>query len=163
MNTSLRRIMETIDRDFVVEDNTTASVDGYETPKAFGDEPDDVDGDTYTEEVPDTDLYFKAMDEMFSRVNRLIDLKVNKKQIQELTYNDFKSDNTKTDRQKINLNIKEMNRMLREVEQMISHAAKLKSESGADSNVFWKGTLDRFTKINEKLIRLSGKIREMHS
>jgi hypothetical protein len=52
---------------------------------------------------------------------------------------------------------------LREVEQMINHAGKLKMESGADQTVFWKGTLGNFQKIKERLNRLSNKIVEMNS
>lgn len=135
------------------EDNTSSTVPGYETPNAFG-EQGPVDDGAYVIKSKDTDKFFKALGEMYDR-------EVNK--INELSYDQFRHDDSKTDRQKINLNIKEINRMLSEVERMITHASKLKTENGADSGVFWKGTVDRFTKINEKLLRLSTKIREMNA
>ena len=142
-----------IQSDTIEEDNVSSAVPSYETPNAFGDD-NSVDDGVYTVKSNKTNRFFKELGEMYQR-------EVNK--INELSYDQFKTDNSKTDRQKINLNIKEINRMLSEVERMITHASKLKTESGADSGVFWKGTVDRFTKINEKMLRLSNKIREMNA
>lgn len=172
MTSSLKYILESIDARFgklpevddpddelLDEDNTTASIEGFDTPEAFGKKKHKSDG-SYSEPVPDTHNFYKKIAESIAAV----DFEVNKnKNISELAYPDFKSDDTKTDRQKINLNIKEINRKLSEVEQMITHAGKLKMETGADNTVFWKGTVERFSKINEKLLRLSNKIREMNS
>lgn len=80
----------------------------------------------------------------------------------EINYNDYRNDNSKSNRQKINTNIKNINSMLREVEQLINHAGRLKTESGADQSVFWKGTSTQFLKIKERLNRLSSKILEIH-
>lgn len=150
----LDEVIDSIDS--LEEDNTTSAVEGFDTPYAFGKKKQGKDS-VYSKNVPETHRFYKQIGEAIDK------LKVNKKIIQELNYFDFKSDDTKSDRQKINLNIKEINKMLSEVERMINHAGKLKQESGADQTVFWKGTVDRFTKINEKLIRLSNKIREMNS
>ena len=100
---------------------------------------------SYSETVHPSEHYFKKIE---STIN-------------ELSYGDFKGDDTKNEKQKINSNLIEMNRKLREVEQMINHASKLKTESGSDSGVFWKGTLGSFVKIKERLNRLSQKIVEM--
>lgn len=81
---------------------------------------------------------------------------------QEANYNDFKNDPNTNPKQKINSHILEINKRLREVEQMITHASKLKTETGADQSVFWKGTLGSFKKIDERLLRLSSKIRELN-
>lgn len=171
MTSSLKYILESIDARFgklleveddddemLDEDNTTASIEGFDTPEAFGKKKHKSDG-AYSEPVPETHNFYKKIAESIAAV----DSEVNKKNIFELAYPDFKSDDTKTDRQKINLNIKEINRKLSEVEQMITHAGKLKIEIGVDNTVFWKGTVERFSKINEKLLRLSNKIREMNS
>lgn len=174
MTSSMQTILESISRDFKIpvdedideacdtdeldEENTSSSVEGYSTPYAFGKKERPVDDEAYSKKVPKTDFY-KKMAESIDRIDR----QVNKKIVSELNYNDYKSDQSNTERQKINLNIKEINRQLMEVERMITHAYKLKTESGADNGVFWKGTLGRFQKINEKLLRISGKIREMNS
>lgn len=169
----MRTILESLSKNFNIvseddefddisldEDNVSSSVGEYSTPKAFSKKESDKPADNvYSKTVPETHNFYKKMGESISR----IDSQVNTKKLQELNYNDFKSDSSNTERQKINLNIKEINRQLHEVERMINHASKLKMESGADNSVFWKGTLGRFQKINEKLLRISGKIREMNS
>ena len=159
----MKEILESLKKRFtdeeLEEDNTSASVDGYSTPFAFSKKEKKVADSVYSETVPETHRFYKKMAEAIKK----IDAKVNRKKIQEINYNDFKSDESSTERQKINLNIKEINRQLHEVERMINHAARLKTESGANNSVFWKGTLGRFQKINEKLLRISSKIREMNS
>jgi hypothetical protein len=81
----------------------------------------------------------------------------------EVTYSDYKNDNNSSTRQKINNHINEINKRLREVEQMITHASKLKTESGSDQRVFWKGTVSKFQQIDQRLTRLSTKIREINT
>jgi len=156
MNSSLKAIIEQLNERFspIDEDNTTSNLDGGEgqpqTPYAFNKkvvEPED-DG-AYTEPINLTDRFFKQIDDIYTRVS-------------EINYKDFKRDDSKTERTKINEHIIQINAKLREVEQMINHASRLKVESGADQTVFWKGTLRNFTKINERLLRLSNKIREMN-
>ena len=172
MTSSLKYILESIDARFgklpevddpddelLDEDNTTASIEGFDTPEAFGKKKHKADG-AYSEPVPETHNFYKKIAESIAAV----DFEVNKnKNISELAYPDFKSDDTKTDRQKINLNIKEINRKLSEVEQMIRHSQKFKNEIGADSGVFYKDTFNRFQKISERLMRISSKIREFNT
>jgi tetrahydromethanopterin S-methyltransferase subunit G len=99
--------------------------------------------------------YDNKLDEM---MNRLIGMNLT-----EAKYSDFKNDQSNPTKVKINKHINEIDKRLREVEQMITHAAKLKLESGADQTVFWKGTLGNFQKIDQRLNRLSNKIREMNT
>jgi len=143
MNTSIRNLIERLDNEYPLEeDNTTAAIPPVDTPNAFRKKEKDWEDETHPSEH-----YFKKIE---STIN-------------ELSYGDFKGDDTKNEKQKINSNLIEMNRKLREVEQMINHASKLKTESGSDSSVFWKGTLGSFVKIKERLNRLSQKIVEMNS
>lgn len=145
------------DNDALEEENTSDNVGAFDTPNAFGAKKRKKDS-VYSEYVPETHNFYKKIAES------IIESEVsNKNLLNELSYPAFKADDTKTERQKINLNIQEINRKLSEVERMINHASKLKMETGADNSVFWKGTIAGFTKINEKLIRLSGKIREMNA
>lgn len=144
------------DEEVLDEDNTSSSVEGYDTPYAFGSSNKKKDA-VYSKRVPKTNRFYVKMGESIDR----IDKQINQLSLSELNYPDFKSDQSRTDRQKINLNIKLINARLSEVEQMINHAGKLKLETGSDNTVFWRGTVDRFSRINEKLSRLSNKIREM--
>lgn len=164
MNSSLLSILENLDTSYkspIEEDNTTSNLDGGEgqpqTPYAFSKEVEEPDDAAYSISVEDTDRFYKKIEDIYYRIND----KVNS--INEVRYSDYASDDTQTGRQKINNHVLEINRKLREVEQMINHASRFKSESGADQGVFWKKTIGSFVKIKERLNRLSNKIVEMGS
>lgn len=140
----------------VLEDvNTTSNLDGGQgqpqTPYAFSKKVQNPEDVAYSNDVEHTNRFFKQINDVY------------KNAILELNYRDYKRDDTRTEKEKINSNIVEINRKLKEVEQMINHASRLKMESGSDQGIFWKGTLANFTKINERLIRLSSKIREFNT
>lgn len=143
MTQSLKTVFEQFDLE---EDNTTSNIEPLDTPFAFRKkERKTFDDEVYSDKVHSTERFFKKIDEVIS----------------EISYSDFKSDGTKNEKQKINDNIISMNRKLREVEQMINHASKLKNETGKDQTVFWKGTLNSFIKIKERLNRLTTKLIEI--
>lgn len=64
--------------------------------------------------------------------------------ITETRYSDYKNDTTATTKQKINNNITEVNRLLLQVENLITHAKRLKTETSSDQKVFYKKTFSRF-------------------
>jgi HD superfamily phosphohydrolase len=139
-----------LEEDPLSEDNSGNSGGEYMTPNAFSKKVKDPDDVSYSKKVETTDRFFKKIEETIQRLD-------------EGNYNDYKNDDTKSERQKINGNIIEINRKLREVEQMISHASKLKTESGAGADIYWKATGRSFLKIKERLVRLSNKIVEISS
>jgi len=145
MNSSIKRLIEQIDHDNIEEDNVSSNIPPVDTPYAFGKKVKDPDDVSYSEPVEATERFFKKMQET----------------IAELNYKDFKKDDTKNEKQKINNSILEINKKLREVEQMVNHAARLKIETGQDESVFWKGTARSFVKIKERLNRLTNKIVEV--
>lgn len=140
---SVMNLGETIKK--IDEDNTTGSGEAFETPFAFGKKVKRPNDASYSKEVDETHNFFKKFE---SKIN-------------EIAYNDYKKDETRNEKQKINANIIEMNKKLREVEQMINHASKLKLETGQDQGVFWKGTINSFVKIKERLNRLTNKLVEI--
>ena len=83
------------------------------------------------------------------------------KEIFGLNYKDFKKDESKNSRQKVNGCIKEINKKLFEVERIIGRASKLKTEDGVSSDNYWKSTKPRMSKIAERLIKVSHKLREL--
>lgn len=140
---SVMNLSETIKK--IDEDNTTGSGEAYESPFAFGKKvkkPNDV---SYSKEVENEHRFFKKFEQ----------------KINEIAYKDFKKDDSRNEKQKINSNIIEINKKLREVEQMINHASRLKLETGQDQGVFWKGTINSFVKIKERLNRLTTKLVEI--
>ena len=80
-----------------------------------------------------------------------------------LNYPSFKKDDTKNSRQKVNGAIKEINKRLFEIDRIISRASKLKKEDGVGRDSYWKSTGPRMTKIAERLIKVSQKLRELAS
>lgn len=81
--------------------------------------------------------------------------------VNEITYADFKSDQTISFKEKINNSIKEVNSQLRVLEGVVRRASKLKLEMDLDQRVFYKNTFTRFGQIQERLQKLSNNIREL--
>ena len=124
------------------------------TPNAFRKKAKIRTSNSYDIPVEETNTWFVAMEDIYKK---------SQKRILELNYNDYVADDSTTPRQKINSSIKEINKRLSEVEQMIRHSQKFKNEIGADSGVFYKDTINRFQKISERLMRISSKIREFNT
>lgn len=80
----------------------------------------------------------------------------------EVTYKDFATDQTSSTKQKVNGAIRKINSTLYELERLVSHASKLKTEAGLSQDAFWKSTNSYFGKISERLLRISNKVREFN-
>ena len=80
-----------------------------------------------------------------------------------LNYPSFKKDETRNSKQKVNGAIKEINKRLFEIDRIINRASKLKKEAGVGRDSYWKSTGPRMTKIAERLIKVSQKLRELAS
>jgi hypothetical protein len=78
-----------------------------------------------------------------------------------VSYREYKKDESATPSQKVNKSIMEVNRMLAEIERVVAHNLKLKNESGVNSGQFWKSTGARFSKINERIVRISNRLKEL--
>ena len=168
MNSSLKDLLDRLhetyhipeeydcnDSEQLEEENVSSNVIGPDTPFAFSKDVEDPRDVSYSEPVVES--FYQKMDDIYNRIQKKV------RNLNELNYNDYKQDNTRTERQKINSNIIEINKKLREVEVMLNHASKLKLETGSNQTVFWKGTLGNFLKIKERLTRLSNKITEINS
>jgi hypothetical protein len=81
--------------------------------------------------------------------------------LNEVSYREYKKDPTSTPQQKVNRGIQEVNKMLAEMEKIVANNLRLKQEMGVDSSHFWKATSKRFAKINERMIRVSNRLREL--
>ena len=137
------------DEDSELEEmNVTGNLDGGEgppkTPYAFGDMDD---------EDVEKAVYKKVKQEsMFMKMS---------KQLHEVSYRDYKKDPTSTPQQKVNRGIMEVNKMLAEMEKIVHNNLRLKTEMGVQSNHFWQTTGKRFLKINERMIRIANKLKEL--
>jgi hypothetical protein len=78
-----------------------------------------------------------------------------------VSYRDYKRDETASPSQKVNKGIQEVNAMLAEIEKIVHNNLRLKTEMGVNSNQFWKKTSGRISKINERIVRISNKLKEL--
>tara|TARA_B100001094_G_scaffold53050_1_gene48575 strand:+ start:17202 stop:17708 length:507 start_codon:yes stop_codon:yes gene_type:complete len=84
-----------------------------------------------------------------------------KKAMNELTYNDYKSDPSSTPKAKVNTAIKEINRKLFEIERIVKQNNKLKTEMGVSSDNYWKSSKTRIGKIGERILRIGRQLKEL--
>lgn len=78
-----------------------------------------------------------------------------------VSYREYKKDPKASPQQKVNKGIAEINSMLAEIERMVQNNVRLKQEMGVNSSHFWKATGKRFAKINERMTRISNRLREL--
>ncbi len=139
----------------IVEDNTTAAVAGFDSPRIFRRLRDnEVERDGY-KIVPKTNKHFKPMNENKSLYKKMMH------NLNEIAYRDYKADESSSASQKINKSIMEINRKLVEVANIIKLNSKLKTESGFTSDGYWKRAQAGFGKISERLNVISAKIKEL--
>tara|TARA_R110000868_G_scaffold354932_3_gene616178 strand:- start:632 stop:1330 length:699 start_codon:yes stop_codon:yes gene_type:complete len=131
------------------EGSTTAGAPGFNTPKAFtGDE--EGDGTTNLKRITRATGYeIKAK----KTRNHSIDL-------HEVSYRDFKKDESRSTVKKVNESIIEINRRLREINRLLSHSSKLKTESSLDDSVLWKKTNEALLKISDRMTEIASKTRK---
>lgn len=149
---------ETYD-DEIEEANVTGNLDGgagpVKTPHAFStkSEPSGSHIEVFDFKTSKTSKnQFEAMD-MFER-------KIEEK-INELTYRQYKKDDTISPSKKVNVAIKDINRKLYELEILVNQNYKLKNEMDVDGKTYWKSTRERFSKISERMMKISNKLRDL--
>ena len=120
----------------VDEMNTTANVQGYDSPNAFVKR-----GDEKTNAKKQADLTGYSV----VKENRWLELK--------------KEDSSATS--KIGKGISNINKQLAEMERFLNWYGKLKAENGVSNEHFWKRTNSNIYKIKERLIKLEQHIRKI--
>lgn len=155
---------ETLEQEEEIDEaNVTGNMDGGagppKTPHAFAKSKDEDDLDTDHIEVlgykkakkSKLNTESKAMKELEDKLEQLI----------EATYKDYKNDDSMKAHQKVNKSIKEINRMMWEVEKIVNQNTKLKSEMGVSNQQYWKSTQTRFGKISERMLKVARKLKEL--
>ena len=105
-----------------------------------------------------------AIESAIERIEELVELTIDEmlsNLIESVSYREFKQDPTCSPQQKVNKGIAEVSKMLREMEKIVTNNLKLKNEMGVKSDHFWKSTGNRFAKINERMTRISNKLKEL--
>jgi len=122
----------------MAEMSVTGAGEAYDTPKAFKSKEDDDD---------------EVNESAFMRIAR-------QSFLTETRYTDYKRDNTMSSKRKVNKAVFEINSKLHKIEQIINQNIRLKTEDGVDSTAYWKSTRGNLSKISQKMIRISEKIRK---
>jgi hypothetical protein len=152
------KFIESIDDD-IEEANVTGNLDGgagpVKTPHAFStkSEPSGSHIEVFDfKSAKKTKNNFEAI----NKFEKKIEEKIN-----ELTYRQYKKDDTASPSKKVNIAIKDINRKLYELEILVNQNYKLKSEMGVDGKSYWKSTRERFSRISERMMKISNKLRDI--
>jgi len=152
-----------IEEEDIDEANVTGNMDGGagppKTPNAFAKSKDEDDLDTDHIEVLGYKKAKKSKINTESKTMKKLEDKLER--IIEATYRDYKNDDSMKAHQKVNKSIKEINRMMYEVEKIVNQNTKLKSEMGVSNEQYWKSTQKRFTKISERMLKVARNLKEL--
>lgn len=160
----MRSFLKEIEDKFeeIEEANVTANLDGgagpIKTPNAFSksNDEDELDDDHievlgYTKSKK-SNINTKKLESL----EKKLESKIN-----EISYKEYKSDDSRKDYQKVNDSIKKINRMMFEMERIINQSAKLKNEAGVHNGQYWKSTQNRFGKISERMLKVARTLKEL--
>lgn len=154
---------ETLQEEDIDEANVTGNMDGgagpIKTPNAFAKSKDEDDLDTDHIEVLGYKKAKKSKINTESKTMKKLEDKLER--IIEATYRDYKKDDSMKAHQKVNQSIKEINRMMYEVEKIVNQNTKLKSEMGVSNEQYWQSTQKRFSKISERMLKVARNLKEL--
>ena len=144
------------------EMSVTGNLDGGEgppkTPYAFHDMEDDKKGSGKKKQKSNSENstgYEMVNDSIYKKMMNQLE------NLNEISYREYKKDPTSTPQQKVNRGIIEINKMLGEIEKIVNNNLRLKTETGVQSGHFWKTTGKRFAKINERMLRVAHRLKEL--
>ena len=144
LNKKLKELEDKLKDEELDEANTTADAGGeYNTKYAFG-----------KKKKKDIEVggYKKVKESKFMTLAKAT-------LMNEISYKEYKKDESATSKQKVNRAIKEINSKLYKIEHIVNQNIKLKSESGVDESKYWKSTRSNLAKISEKMNRISNRLR----
>jgi len=151
----LRKFIREVIRKELDEITTTASVGSYLTPHAFAGKS--LINRKKIKAVAEK-LGWKLTKRGKEALNRKVDEIINEGTSK---YYLFRNDQEKTARQKIGLSIREAKKLLGRVDAQLKILSKYKNEFGYSSSNYWKRTLKDIYKIEERLVKISHKLREL--
>jgi len=151
----LRKFIREVIRKELDEITTSASVGGYLTPHAFA-------GKSLINRKKIKAVAEKLGWKLTKRGKEALNQKVDEIMNEGTSkYYAFRSDQEKTSRQKIGLSIREAKKALGRVDAQLKILSRYKNEFGYSSSNYWKRTLKDIYKIEERLVKISHKLREL--
>jgi len=138
----IRKMVEDVMNEMKVQEaSTTANAPGYQTPNAFAGK----------------DPRSTAKRKKIAAQGGLSPVR----ETQFPSYTEMKKNEELTPRQKFGIAVREVRNNIRAIEEYLDDSIKLKTENGVTSNDYWKRTHGHLAKVNEDMLRLMGKIREL--
>ena len=133
----IKEIIRKVVRERMIDEmNVTGNVQGYGTPHAFSGK----DGEKKKAKKQSDLTGYTVVNE-----NRWLDLK----------------NEESTAQAKIGRGISNINKQLKEMERFLNWYGKIKNESGVDNKSYWKRTNSHIYSIQERLLKLDQKIRQI--
>ena len=133
-------LQDGVEEEELEEASNTGGVAGYQTPNAFS----PADEDTITQGG-----YSKVHEAMDRKYERLIE-----------SYRQFsRGDKKMTPENKVKRTIQEVSKKLKEIEILVNHTNKLKTESGMSRKEYGPRTEKALNKISKKLIKIAERVR----
>ena len=151
----LRKLIREVIRKELGEITTAANVGGYLTPRAFAGKS--LISRKKIRAVAEK-LGWKLTKRGKEALNRKVDEIINEGTSK---YYMFRNDQDKTARQKIGLSIREVKKALGRVDAQLKILSKYKNEFGYSASSYWKRTLKDIYRIEERLTKISHKLREL--
>jgi|GEM_PF-4409119 hypothetical protein len=150
-----RELIREVIRRELDEMTATGAVAGFETPHAFA-------GKSAKNKKRIKDIAEKLGWKLTARGKEALNRKVDE-MISEGTskYYKFRNDQEKTARQKIGLSIREAKKALGFVNAQLKILSRYKNEFGYTAESYWKRTLKDIYKIEERITKISQKLREL--
>jgi hypothetical protein len=141
--------------DEVAEGTTSAAVPGYDSKFAFAKTTDTsaMEKLGYTKSKK-TNTLFKPMESVYHQM-------ASSMWLTEISYSDYKSDNSISDKKKINTAINEINSQLFRIERFMNQNRKLKTELNIAEDQYWKSTAKKIIKMHERIKQIQHHLREM--
>ena len=153
---NLRAVIKTLLQELeeeskISEVNTTANIDGYQTPHAFSGK----DEDEHAEHIKSKAEVFDYKSTENKKGNTI---KINEGRS---LFHLFRDHPDFSPEQKVGVAVREINKLMTEVEKLLKVSARYKAEANVNSSKMWKTTNRFLLKIDEKIKRISHKIKEM--
>jgi len=170
MNSKIIKEIRNLISEVLDEMTSTGDVAGYNSAYAFtnstskmGDYFKKQGYDVVDKDVTNNDNSNKNKNRKNNNsISNLVTKVISNMNLSEVNYKQFKTDNSQTNKQKINISIKQINSDLYKLEQTLNHVIKLKTESDMhDDKYYWKPTKSRIQKIQSRLNSITNKIKKL--
>jgi hypothetical protein len=147
MSQNIKDIIREITEEILDEMTGTGAVGGYMTPNAFRGKKSKK---AATERSMPGGKVVGKEDETDNTTIGEESLPMIRRGLEEGRYNNFKKDESMKSHTKVCYGLREANKMLREIEFLVSICERLKSETGVDQRQMWKATAGHLSEINKR-------------